>query len=95
MANKQVRATLNESVIVVPDFITVQDYRHVNVTAVHKDGSVTCSDGERYYDFSLFPIRLEQRIKDIVQQRAQLQKAVDESMNLVYELNNQLARGEI
>lgn len=42
----------------------------------------------------VFPGRVEKDLEQIVQERARLKKAYDDSISLVFELSNQIARGE-
>lgn len=52
------------------------------------------SESARFLAF-MWPARAEGELRSILTKRAELHKAFDDSMNLVYELRNKLSRGEL
>ena len=65
-------------------------------TVTKVQGDATCWIGEDcvYTDY-LWPARVKLQLLEILEHRQQLLKAYTDSMSLIYELNNQISRGEI
>lgn len=65
------------------------------VTKVGKD-TVQCGSSEyTFYSTFCWPARVKDRLTEICTERARLKKIYDDSMRLVYQLANEISRGEV
>ena len=79
---------------VVSDMSDPKTVRHVpgEIVKTDKNGFVKLSDGEWYMGAYVFPDAAANRLISLVEHRAALKKAYDDSMSLVYVLRNDIAR---
>ena len=65
------------------------------ITKVEKD-TIQCGSVEQtYYKAFCWPASAREELIKILETRAELKKAFDDSMKLVYELKNKISRGEL
>lgn len=81
-----------DKIIVATSLDRLSDLHEETITKVSKD-TVQCGSSEnQYYTAFTWPVAYKSQLEEIVQKRAELKKAFDDSMGLVYELKNKIAR---
>lgn len=81
--------------ILTCDLADYTSLRKLTITKISKDGmELTTSVGVLYATFC-FPAIAEAELLSILKTRQSLKKAFDDSMGLIYDLNNKLSRGEV
>jgi hypothetical protein len=73
--------------------ITKVRTEYADVQLVFVDGHHAAEDC--LYSQYCWPARVLEKVKEIIYKRAELLKAYKDSMKLVFELRNQIARGEL
>jgi len=86
---------LGEQVILV-DRLDDPQIRTGQVTRIKGDTCQIDGDPDHWvYTTYLWPIRVEAELVAVLTERQRLKKAYDDSMALVYELSNRIARGDL
>lgn len=81
--------------ILVADLDGPSPIREYTVTKILKD-TVQCGSAENtFYTAFTWPARVRPQLQAILDERAKLKKAYDDSMGLIYELKNKITRKEI
>lgn len=86
---------VGDKILIISDLECESSVHEKTVTKVMKDCVQCGSPEEVYYTAFCWPARVKEQLLEIIRQRAILKKAYDDSMGLVYELKNKMARNEI
>jgi len=77
--------------LLVADFADPKSIRVLQVAHVTRDDVVT-TDGEHYMAAFCFPADMREQVMEVVNKRAALKKALEDSLEMVYSLRNEVAR---
>jgi len=64
-------------------------------TVIKSNRDTTDTDKGTFFTAYLFPASVELELDNIIIHRAKLKKTFDDSMSLIYQLNNKISRGEV
>lgn len=90
--------SVGEEILMAGDMDDPKSIRKLKVIGIGKpEGGMTTIQTTQGIYFSAFcwPVRVEAELRQILEQRATLKKALDDSMKLVYDLSNRITRGEV
>lgn len=88
------RYKIGDTVLLVSDLDSPNTIREAVVTKVGKDSIQCGSSEETYYTAFVWPQKYKTELIAVMEQRAALKKAYDDSMSLVYQLKNKISREE-
>lgn len=86
---------VNDKVLVISDWTNPSSNIYGVLQKMNVDNDYHEVSGELYWKSFVLPMAAEEQVIKIQQIRRGLKKAFDDSMGLVYELLNQISRGEI
>ena len=81
--------------VLVGDLDDPAKLKEYTISSVGKD-TVTCGSPELvFYTAFVWPARVKDELVRIINERRKLKKAYDDSMGMIYELRNKIARSEV
>lgn len=87
-----------DTIIVVTDYSdpdSTKEYVVKKFTKGKPGEDTVSTDAGIFYAAFCWPIEAKEELMKVIKERHRLKKAYDDSMDLVYELKNKIARGEI
>lgn len=74
------------------DISTIKEYTITKINTVHDTVTVNNNKELVFYTAFVWPVEFKQKLIEIITKRQELKKAYDDSIKLVYELNNEITR---